>query len=116
MSEDQAIYYTNPDGHFLAMIGLFVKSQRMRKNMTQARLSKLANISRSTLSLLENGEGSNLQTLIQVLRMLDALYVFKAFKVEEQISPIAYAKLIKKQRQRASKDNTLTIEEPPLEW
>jgi transcriptional regulator with XRE-family HTH domain len=116
MSEDTVYFYGNSDASFLAKIGHYVKTIRMRKNMTQNRLAKTANISRSTLSLLENGEGCTLQTLIQVLRMLDSLHVFEVFHIEDRISPVAYAKLVKKQRQRASKENILTVDEPPLEW
>jgi len=116
MSEDSVFYYSDTDTTFLIKVGHYVKTVRMQQNMTQSHLSKLANISRSTLSLLENGEGCTLQTLVQVLRMLNALHVFQAFHVEDRISPIAYAKLAKKQRQRASKEKISKIEEPTLEW
>jgi len=40
--------------------------------------------------------------LIQVLRVLDLLHVMDVFRIENEISPIEYAKLQKNKRQRAS--------------
>jgi len=48
-------------------IGSFVKAQRLRQNKTQAEVASAANISRSTLSLLERGETVTVATLIQGL-------------------------------------------------
>ncbi len=53
------------------------------------------------MSLLERGKTVTLSTLIQVLRVLDLLYVMEAFKVNTQISPIELAKLEREKRQRA---------------
>jgi len=63
--------------------------------------AKTANISRSTLSLLERGETVNLATLIQILRTLELLHVLDVFKVQQQISPIALAKMQANERKRA---------------
>ncbi len=86
-------------------IGAFVKTHRLRQNKTQSDVAKAANISRSTLSLLERGETVTLATLIQVLRVLDQLHVFQSFEVQEQLSPIALAKLERQQRTRARAKN-----------
>lgn len=84
------------------LIGKFVKHHRLQQNKTQNVIATEAGISRSTLSLLERGEKVNLSTLIQVLRILDLLDLMEVFEVNETISPIAYAKLKKKQRKKAS--------------
>jgi transcriptional regulator with XRE-family HTH domain len=89
------------------MIGYFVKKERINQNKTQDELAKLAGISRSTLSLLERGENISLSTLIQVLRMLDLLYVLSYFKTEKKISPVDYAKMQQQERERARKNKTL---------
>jgi transcriptional regulator with XRE-family HTH domain len=73
----------------------------MEQNKTQDALSKAAGISRSTLSLLERGETVTLSTLLQVLRMLNQLYVLEAFNVVKTISPMALVKEAKAQRYRA---------------
>lgn len=83
-------------------IGKFVRHHRLKQNYSQDYVSHQAGISRSTLSLLERGGQVTLNTLIQVLRVLDLLYVMDTFRVENRVSPIAYAKLQRQQRQRAS--------------
>lgn len=83
-------------------IGAFIKHLRMESNKTQDLLAKEAGISRSTLSLLERGETVTLGTLIQVLRVLDALNVLEVFTVKQTLSPLALAKIEKKKRKRAS--------------
>ena len=82
-------------------IGLFIKHHRMEQNKTQEVLAKAAGISRSTLSLLERGETVTLATLIQVLRVLDKLYVMDVFSVSQDISPLMLAKMEKNKRKRA---------------
>jgi transcriptional regulator with XRE-family HTH domain len=82
-------------------LGAFIKHHRMEQNKTQDALSKAAGISRSTLSLLERGETVTLSTLLQVLRMLNQLYVLEAFNVVKTISPMALVKEAKAQRYRA---------------
>lgn len=90
------------DNSLIEMIGRFVKHNRITQNRSQLKVSEAANISRSTLSLLERGESVNLSSLIQVLRVLDLLYILEIFEVKETISPIQYAKLKKKKKLRAS--------------
>ena len=82
-------------------IGAFIRHHRVQKNLSQEKVAKAANISRSTLSLLERGETVTLATLIQVLRTLDLLHVMDVFRIEQQISPIALAKMQQKERKRA---------------
>ena len=88
-----------------ATIGNFIKHHRLNQNKTQDEVSVSAGISRSTLSLLERGEKVTLSSLIQVLRVLDLLYVMDIFQVSNEISPIEYAKLQKNKRQRAKNQN-----------
>ena len=89
------------DKVLIKTIGDFIKHHRLNQNSTQDEVSVAAGISRSTLSLLERGETVSLSTLIQILRVLDLLYVMDVFKIQEQISPIKLAKLEKQKRQRA---------------
>jgi len=85
------------------MVGDFIKHHRIEKNLDQSTLAYKAGISRSTLSLLENGKPVMFSSIVRVLRILDLLYIFDAFKVEHTISPIAMMKLEQKKRKRASK-------------
>lgn len=88
-------------------IGAFVRHHRLSQNKSQNEVAKAANVSRSTLSLMERGETVTLATFLQVLRVLDLLYIMDSFKVNDQISPIELAKLDRKKRKRATaKKNT----------
>ena len=93
------------DNALVQQIGAFVKHHRMEQNKTQDVLANAAGISRSTLSLLERGETVTLATLIQVLRVLDVLHIMDAFEVQQDISPLALAKIEKDKRKRASGKN-----------
>lgn len=98
-------------------IGQFVKHQRMQQKKTQQELAAAANISRSTLSLLERGETVTIATFIQVLRVLDQLNIFSVFEVKERISPLALAKLQKAKRQRVRKASVKNDEDDTVgEW
>jgi transcriptional regulator with XRE-family HTH domain len=98
-------------------IGRFIKHTRLGKNKTQAQLAKEAGLNRWTISQIENGESVTLSSLIQLLRALDVLYVLNNFEFNQDISPLAYAKLKKEQRERASsKKNKVTKKEDDLGW
>ncbi len=100
------------DKALIETIGGFVKNHRLNQNISQNDVAAAAGISRSTLSLLERGQKITLGSLIRVLRILDLLYVMDVFKVSDEISPLEYAKLKKKKRQRARKKNdSLTTDE-----
>ena len=85
-----------------SVIGTFIRQHRLDQNKSQKEVAHAANISRSTLSLLERGKTVTLTTFLQVLRVLDLLYVLEAFQSNTQISPIQLAKIEREQRQRAS--------------
>lgn len=98
-------------------IGRFIKHTRLSKNKTQEQLATDSGLNRWTISQIENGESVTLTSLIQLLRALDVLYVLDHFEVNEAISPLAYAKLKKEQRKRASGNkNKTTKNEADLGW
>jgi transcriptional regulator with XRE-family HTH domain len=84
-------------------LGAFVKQHRLNQNKSQEDVAGAANISRSTLSLLERGKTVNLTTFLRVLRVLDLLYIMDTFQTRTQISPIKLAKL------EREKDRVLVI-------
>ena len=90
------------DTGFLRIIGEFVHFHRLRQNRTQAEVSNAADISRSTLSLLERGENVTMSTFSQVINVLGLQDIKSAFKVEEPVIPPIIVKT-KPKRQRASK-------------
>jgi transcriptional regulator with XRE-family HTH domain len=89
------------DNSLMKSIGEYIKESRLAQNRTQSQVANDANISRSTLSLLERGEAVSVVTLLQVLRVLDLLHVMNSFKFEREISPIEYARIQQKTRKRA---------------
>lgn len=98
-------WHSLSDTTLLKMIGMFIQHHRLRQNKSQDDVASAANMSRSTISLLERGEKVNLNSVIQVLRILNLLYIMDVFKISNQISPIEYAKLQKNKRRRASSKN-----------
>jgi transcriptional regulator with XRE-family HTH domain len=98
-------------------VGAFVKHHRLTQNKTQENVAKAANISRSTLSLLEKGDAVILPTLLQVLRVLDLLFVMDSFRIQNQTSPMQLAKQDQLQRQRArNKDNNNNNNTKQSDW
>jgi transcriptional regulator with XRE-family HTH domain len=91
------------DISILRLLGEFIKHHRLEQNKTQSQLAQEAGINRSTLSDFEQGKRSNILTLIQLLRVLNQLYVLDLFQVQKQLSPIELAKLDQRKRKRASK-------------
>ncbi len=89
------------DGALVGVVGAFVKHHRLLQNRTQQEVSTAAGINRSTLVQIENGERITLMSLLQVLRVLNLLYVMDAFVVREQLSPLQLAKAEQSKRKRA---------------
>lgn len=104
------------DKSLMETIGNFIQSHRLNQNKSQEEVAAAAGISRSTLSLLERGEKTRIDSLIQVLRVLDLLYIMDIFKIQDQISPIEYAKLKKKQRKQASPKKGSNNNKNDLGW
>jgi transcriptional regulator with XRE-family HTH domain len=105
------------DAAIVEQIGRYIKQKRLDLNKTQKQLAEDSGLNSWTISKVENGEAINLTSLIQLLRALDALYVFDDFTVQDEISPLAYAKLKKEQRKRASsKKNKPADHKEDLGW
>ncbi|MEM8966185.1 MAG: helix-turn-helix transcriptional regulator [Bacteroidota bacterium] len=104
------------DKSLMETIGGFIQSHRLNQNKSQDQVAAAAGISRSTLSLLERGEKVRIDSLIQVLRVLDLLYIMDVFKIQDQISPLEYAKLKKKQRKQASPKKNHNTGKEDLGW
>lgn len=102
------------DGALVKTIGAFIRHHRIAQNRTQQEVADNAGINRTTLSFLEKGDKVNIASLIQVLRVLDLLYIMDVFKIEEQISPIELAKLEQRKRRRAR--NKKDSDKPKSDW
>ena len=104
------------DTAIVKAIGAFIKHHRIVQNRTQKEVADKAGINRTTLSLLEGGDVVKLSTLIQVLRILDLLYIMDVFIVSDEISPIEYAKLKKNKRFRASTKKDDSKKDEDIGW
>lgn len=105
-----------PDVAIVQYIGDYVKHMRMQQNKTQSQLAEVAGLNRWTISQIENGESITLKSLIQILRSLDSLYVLNEFEITEEISPLEYAKLKKKHKERVRNKRTNTSDKDELGW
>ena len=90
------------DDMIIKVIGEYIRSVRLDRNLTQEQLGSRAGVHRTTIRDLELGRRSTLLTLIQVLRSLDQLHTLKNFKVSKELNPLELAKLEMDQRKRAS--------------
>jgi transcriptional regulator with XRE-family HTH domain len=95
----------------VAQIGRYIKQTRVKQHKTQAQLAEEAGLNRWTISQIENGESVTLTSLIQLLRALDILYVLNGFEVQNEISPLAYAKLKKKQQKERVRNKAIKKED-----
>jgi DNA-binding XRE family transcriptional regulator len=102
MENPNIYWYALSDKALLGMLGEFLKENRLRQNKTQQQVATASGISRSTLVVIENGEGGSLLAFIEVMRTLEQLHLFSDFQIKKQISPLQLAKLEQGKRQRAS--------------
>lgn len=96
------------DTALLERIGNKVKSRRTANQLSQAKLAESASVSLSSVQYIEAGRNVSILILVQVLRALRSLDLLESLTEDEPISPIAYAKMLKKekhpQRIRKSKE------------
>ncbi len=109
-------WYAMTDKGLCKTIGYFIKRERVNQNKSQSEVAKSAGISRSTLSLLERGQNVSISNFIQILRTLELLYIMDVFKVSDEISPIAYAKMKMKNRKRSRKKDIDGNIVSDIEW
>ena len=108
-------WYAHSDKMLCQSIGQFIKHHRTEQQLTQQEVADKANISRSTLSLLERGETVTVTTLLQVLRVMNLLSIMDSFVIPTPISPIALAKAQQQKRQRVRK-TTGSNKQSDSEW
>ena len=111
-------YYFATDRVLMERIGEKVRRCRIGAQITQKQLARQAAVSLSSVANLEKGGNCSLLTLIQVLRTLRSLDLLVPFFRDEELSPIAYAEAMQKQRtpKRVRKPNTSTTIKPESEW
>lgn len=104
------------DVRIIAQIGDFVKHTRIQQNKTQEQLATASGLNRYTIGKIENGESITLSSLIQILRSLQQLHLLENFQFKEQISPLEYAKLKKKQQKERVRSKNSSKQKEDLGW
>jgi len=104
MIENSVNIFTYPmsDKAILSQLGAQLKQMRLNKNITQLQMSKIAGLSRSAVSTMENDGNGTMISFVQMLRALEKLEILNNFITEAPVSPVQIARLHGKQRQRAS--------------
>lgn len=88
-------------------LGKRLKSNRISRNFSQIDLATRAGVSLKTLRNLEHGDGSSVETLIRILKALDATHTLDLIAPEPTVSPMAILKSPKpRQRVRHSRRRT----------
>ncbi len=97
-----------------SMLGNQLETLRLGKNITQAQLAEESGVSRRTITRLENGEGTTLDTFIRVLGALGLTQRLATLLPDPGISPIQRIRSKGHQRKRARpKSNTAAT---PWTW
>ena len=92
--------YALTDDAILHEIGSKLKELRIGKGLKQSELAEASGVSVFTISAIENGKASSMLILIQLLRALEKLDFLDQFFQQSEISPIAYAELMKKNKRK----------------
>jgi transcriptional regulator with XRE-family HTH domain len=109
-------WYAMSDKVIMQTMGEFLKQARLQQNKTQHDVALASGIVRSTLALMEKGEGGTLLPYIQVMRTLGQLHLLKYFEVRQQVSPLQLAKLEQAKRERARHKTTTTDQNKKTDW
>lgn len=101
------------DKEVLERIGARLKELRISQNVKQKDLAERSGLSNFSISQMETGHNTSLQSLIQVLRALGQLEMLDPFLREREIDAAALARFIESQpqRKRVSRTYAITDEE-----
>ncbi|MEO1011022.1 MAG: helix-turn-helix transcriptional regulator [Bacteroidota bacterium] len=91
-----------------------IRQRRLNMNLTQEQVAEKSGLHKQTIKKFESGKNASLLTLIQILRVFDALEGLDQFLPHPGISPVQLLKLKGKERKRASGANLDTKTES--EW
>ena len=114
MEKSNIDIYAKSDLYYVALIGEFIRRNRMGQDRTQQEIADTAGVNRATLSQLEKGKPVNLLSLIQVLRALKKLDILGTFEMRPELSPLQLAAIEQKQRKRAGRARKK--DKPQSDW
>lgn len=104
------------DDAVLAELGARIASRRIELQLTQAAVAEQAGIAKRTLERMEAGLTSQLDTLVRVLRVLDAASGLDNLIPESGPSPMDLLRQKGMVRQRASSRRTAKMTGKPWHW
>jgi len=84
-----------------ASLGRRLERLRLSKNINQSALAEAAGVSRRTITRLENGEGTSLDTVIRVMRALGVVERLAALLPDPATRPVERVRLGGRERKRA---------------
>ena len=90
----------SPDEIAVAL-GERIRGLRLAAGQTQAAAASKAGVSERSLRDLENGQGSTVQTLVRVLKAIDALDFLDTIAPEPTLSPLQRLKGRSRRRARS---------------
>lgn len=111
-------YSTMTPSALSKMVGERIRQYRLNNNKSQEDLASVAGVTRQTIARIESGKGT-LETFMAVLVALDATDNLDALLPPTPVSPIQLAKLMGKERVRAStprKESAENDKEDDLGW
>lgn len=112
--------YSLSDTIIRKKIGERLKSVRLRQNITQADLAKIAQVSLSSVKNIEKGEIGSFDTFMRIIRMLGKLDILQTLVDEEEMSPNEYYEFVysakRKRRKRAVSSKNTNPSKPESEW
>ena len=98
----------------LQKIGAKMREIRLEQNMKQKELAEKSGLSMFSISQMETGHNTSVQSLVQVLKALNRLDMIGPFLEEKKIDPATLARFIQSQQSqrkrvsRGSSDNDST--------
>ncbi len=98
----------------LQKIGDKMRELRLEQNLKQKELAEKSGLSMFSISQMETGHNTSVQSLVQVLKALDRLDMIEPFLKAKEIDPQALAKFIQSQQsQRKRVSRTVADTEIP---
>ena len=100
----------------LGALGRRLERHRIAADLTQAALAERAGVSKRTLERIEAGQGSELASLLRILRALDLLGSVDALIPELPASPLEELKRKGRVRRRVRPSSSSAAPARPWEW
>jgi transcriptional regulator with XRE-family HTH domain len=113
---DASITQTLTDAAILSALGRRLERHRIAADLTQAALAERAGVSKRTLERIEAGRGSELASLLRVLRALGLLGGVDVLIPDVPASPLEELKRKGRERRRVRPRASSAAPKPPWEW